>query len=75
LLAALFVVNVAAQHEGARMVDFIIAVIKVLWGLSITITIALGFATLVSDRVRTGIFGPALLVASKRRKLVPANDR
>jgi hypothetical protein len=57
------------------MVEFIIAVIKVLWGLSITITIALGFATLVSDRVRVGVFGPAALVGSKRRKLVPANDR
>jgi len=57
------------------MVEFIIAVIKVLWGLSITITIALGFATLVSGKVRVGVFGPAALVASKRRKLVPANDR
>ncbi|VXD07625.1 hypothetical protein SPHINGOT1_80168 [Sphingomonas sp. T1] len=57
------------------MVEFIIAAIKVLWGLSITITIALGFATLVSDKVRVGVFGPAALVAPKRRKLVPANDR
>ena len=57
------------------MVEFIIAVIKVVWGLSITTTITLGFATLVSGKVRVEVFGPAALVASKRRKLVPANDQ
>jgi hypothetical protein len=56
------------------MLGLIIAAIKVLWGSSIVIMIALSFVTLVSGRARVGVFGPTGPTAPTRRNLVPAND-